>query len=115
MERKKSWPRFVDELSKTKKNLVKPVTVPTFETGVLPNASAAQCAPTFDSEPVYACAMIFICENNKGYIETVSLSQDRESVWLLATGWTVRGSSPVGDEIFRTLQTGPGVHPASCK
>jgi hypothetical protein len=31
----------------------------------------------------------------------------------LATGWTVRGSNPDGDKIFRTLQTGPVAHPAS--
>jgi len=29
------------------------------------------------------------------------------------TGWIVRGSNPVGGEIFRTLQIGAGVHPAS--
>lgn len=78
MEWKQSWPRFVEELSKTKKNLVnpitvsrferggvKPVTVPRFETGCLPNA------PTFDTNLVCACAMIFICESNKGYNETI--------------------------------------------
>jgi hypothetical protein len=27
--------------------------------------------------------------------------------------WKVRGSNPDGGEIFRTLQTGPGAHPAS--
>jgi hypothetical protein len=34
-----------------------------------------------------------------------------QSVWRLATGWTVRGSNPGGHEIF---QTGPGAHPAPC-
>jgi predicted RNase H-like nuclease len=29
------------------------------------------------------------------------------------TGWTVRGSNLVEGEIFRTVQTGAGVHPAS--
>jgi len=91
VEWKQSWPRFVEELSKTRKNLVnpvtvprferggvkpvtvprferrgvKPVTVPRFETGGLPNA------PTFDTNLVCACAMIFICQNNKVYNETV--------------------------------------------
>ena len=32
----------------------------------------------------------------------------------LATGWTVRDSNPGGTEIFRTVQTLPGVHPVSC-
>jgi hypothetical protein len=36
------------------------------------------------------------------------------SVQRLATGWTVRGSNPGGDEIFRTRPTGTGAHPASC-
>ena len=37
-----------------------------------------------------------------------------QSVQLLATGWTVRGSNLSGGEIFRTIQTGPGAHPDSC-
>ena len=28
-------------------------------------------------------------------------------------GWTVRGSNPGGSEIFRTVQSGLGAHPAS--
>jgi hypothetical protein len=32
---------------------------------------------------------------------------------LLATGWTVRGLNPGGDEIFRTRQTGPEAYPTS--
>jgi hypothetical protein len=35
-----------------------------------------------------------------------------QSVQRLATGWTVRGSNPGGDDIFSTAQTGPGAHPA---
>jgi hypothetical protein len=31
----------------------------------------------------------------------------RYSDWLLATGWTVRGSNPGGDEIFRTRPDRP--------
>lgn len=65
VEWKQPWPRFLKDLSKTKENLVKPVTVPRFETGGLPNA------PASDSNLVCACAMIFICENDKGYNETV--------------------------------------------
>jgi hypothetical protein len=30
-----------------------------------------------------------------------------QSVWRLATGWTVRGSNPGGDEIFRTCPDWP--------
>jgi hypothetical protein len=36
------------------------------------------------------------------------------SIWSLATDFTVRVSSPSGGEIFRTVQTVPGAHPASC-
>jgi len=36
-----------------------------------------------------------------------------QSVWRLATDWTVRGSNPGGSEISATVQTGPGAHPAS--
>ena len=32
----------------------------------------------------------------------------------LATGWTVRGSNPVGARFSVPLQTGPGAHPAFC-
>ena len=31
----------------------------------------------------------------------------------LATGWTVRGSNPVGARLSATVQNGPGAHPAS--
>jgi hypothetical protein len=34
-------------------------------------------------------------------------------VWRLATGWTVWGLSSGGGEIFASIQTGPGAHPAS--
>jgi hypothetical protein len=38
-----------------------------------------------------------------------------QSVWQLATGWTVRGSNPGGGARFPApVQTGPGAHPASC-
>jgi len=37
-----------------------------------------------------------------------------QSVWRLATGWTVRGSNPGGGEIFRTCPDRPWAHPASC-
>jgi hypothetical protein len=37
-----------------------------------------------------------------------------QSVSRLAMGWTIRGSNPGGSEIFRTVQTGPGAHLASC-
>jgi hypothetical protein len=32
----------------------------------------------------------------------------------LTTGWTVRGSNPVGGEIFRKRPDRPWPHPASC-
>ena len=37
-----------------------------------------------------------------------------QSVQRLATGWTVRGSNPVGVRFSVSVQTGPGAHPASC-
>jgi len=36
------------------------------------------------------------------------------SVQRPATGWMVPGSNPGGGEIFHTLQTVTGAHPASC-
>ena len=33
----------------------------------------------------------------------------------LATGWTVRGSNPVGARFSAPVQTGPGAHPVPCK
>lgn len=36
-----------------------------------------------------------------------------QSVHRLVTGWTVWGLNPGWGEIFRTFQTGPGVHLAS--
>ena len=35
-----------------------------------------------------------------------------QSVWRLATGWTVRGSKPGGGEIFRTCPDRPCVPPS---
>ena len=35
-----------------------------------------------------------------------------QSVWRLATGWTVRGSNPGGGEIFRTCPDRPWVPPS---
>jgi hypothetical protein len=37
-----------------------------------------------------------------------------QSVKRLATGWTVRGSIPVGARFPAPVQYGPGAHPASC-
>ena len=37
-----------------------------------------------------------------------------QSVQLLATGWTVRGSNPGGVRFSAPVQTGPGTHSASC-
>ena len=38
-----------------------------------------------------------------------------QSVWLLATGWTVRRSNLGGSEIFAPAENGPGAHPAAGK
>jgi len=37
-----------------------------------------------------------------------------QSVWRLATGWTVRDRNPVVTRFSAPVQTGPGSHPASC-
>jgi len=37
-----------------------------------------------------------------------------QSVWGLATGWTVRGSNPGGARFSAPVQTGPGAQPPSC-
>jgi len=37
-----------------------------------------------------------------------------QSAQRLATGRKVRGSNPVDGKVFRTLQTGPEAHPATC-
>ena len=37
-----------------------------------------------------------------------------QSVYRLATGWTVRGSNSGVGRDFPPIQTGPGAHPASC-
>ena len=43
------------------------------------------------------------------------MSRVAQSVWRLATGWTVRGSNPGGGKRFSTsVQIGPEAHPASC-
>ena len=36
-----------------------------------------------------------------------------QSVWRLATGWTVRGSNPCFAKLSALVQTGPGAHSAS--
>jgi hypothetical protein len=45
----------------------------------------------------------------------VTTSLLAQSVYRLATGWTVRGSNPGGGRDFPHLfRSAPGVHPASC-
>jgi hypothetical protein len=45
------------------------------------------------------------------YVPRAGIAQ---SVYRLATGWTVRGSNPSGRVIFSApIPTGPGAHPAS--
>ena len=42
-----------------------------------------------------------------------------QSVWRLATGWTIRGSNPVrgegGTRFYATVQTSSEAHPVSSK
>jgi hypothetical protein len=45
-------------------------------------------------------------------ILTVSSSQNNDYEQL-ATGWTIRGSNPMGGRFSATVQTGPGDHPSS--
>ena len=49
------------------------------------------------------------------YVNRIHGAGIAQSVYRLATGWTVRGSNPGGGEIFRTLPvvTVPGAHTAS--
>jgi hypothetical protein len=37
------------------------------------------------------------------------------SIHSVPTGWTARGSSPRGGEIFHAVQAGPNATPGSCK
>jgi hypothetical protein len=37
----------------------------------------------------------------------IVVSRVAQSVWRLGTGWTIRGSNPGGDEIFRTCPDRP--------
>jgi hypothetical protein len=53
-----------------------------------------------------------LLENYDTY--TVSGAGTAQSVQRLAMGWAVRRSNPGGGEIFRTVQTGPRAHLASC-
>jgi hypothetical protein len=48
------------------------------------------------------------------YIFKVSVGRVAQSVYRLTTGWTVRGSKPVGAKFFAHVQTGPEDYPASC-
>ena len=48
-----------------------------------------------------------------GYFLDRELSGIFQSLQRLATGWTVRGSNPVGVTFSAPLQTGPGTHPTS--
>ena len=62
------------------------------------------------------CTLNGLRPTNAQYINSIVYfgAAIAQSVLRLATGWTVRGSNPVGGEIFRTVQTGPETHPASC-
>ena len=58
---------------------------------------------------MYVC--MYVCMHAHIYVIWAGIAQ---LVYRLATGWTVQGSKPGGGEIFRTVQTGPVAHPASC-
>jgi hypothetical protein len=45
---------------------------------------------------------------------TILRGRVAQSVYRLATGWTVRGSNPGGARFSAPVQTGPRAHPASC-
>jgi hypothetical protein len=49
------------------------------------------------------------CSNDSAFCERNFCIRGRiaQSVWRLATGWTVRGSNPGGGEIFRTCPDHP--------
>jgi hypothetical protein len=52
----------------------------------------------------------FLCMLYRYFVGPVA-----QLVWRLATGWTVRGSSPgMGARFSAPVQTGPGSHPTSC-
>jgi hypothetical protein len=53
-------------------------------------------------------------DRNLVYILVYEVGRVAQSVWRLATVWTVRGSNPDGARFFAHVQTGPGAHPASC-
>jgi hypothetical protein len=54
-------------------------------------------------------------EQKNCFIQYHKRGQVAQSVYGLATGWTVRGSNPGGGaRFFAHVQTGPEAHPASC-
>jgi hypothetical protein len=57
-------------------------------------------------------ANLLKCVINKSSESTVG--PVAQSVFRLATGWTVWGSNRVGGEFSAPVQTGSGAHPASC-
>jgi hypothetical protein len=82
--------------------------------------SQAQCV--FRSEIQAACFELLnpssVLAQGKQQELTKDMSIDvgpvAQSVWRLATGWTVRGSNSFGARFSTPVQTGPGAHPASC-
>ena len=44
----------------------------------------------------------------------VSMARDSSVSVVIPTGWTVRGSKPVGARFSAPIQIGPGAHLASC-
>jgi len=52
------------------------------------------------------CLKFIFCDKKVGPVA--------QSIWRLATGWTVWGSNPGGARFSAPAQTGPGAHPASC-
>jgi hypothetical protein len=58
--------------------------------------------PPPDQIPGYATVLLEFCS-----VTLVHVGRVAQSVWRLATGWTVRGSTSCGGEIFRTCPDRP--------
>jgi hypothetical protein len=73
---------------------------------IMPNTKRANVSL---SQLYTVCVYIYIY-----YIYIMIVGPVAQSVYRMATGWTVRGSNPDGARFSASVQTGPGAHPASC-
>jgi hypothetical protein len=65
--------------------------------------------------PSYTSISNFAVDNTIYYhLKCIYVGPVAQSVWRMATGWTVHGSNPGAGEIFRTRPDRPRAHPASC-